>query len=297
MIYQRTMPQILFDLLFRVRPDVLNMAIPASPVAPSDLPLAVRLKQTINQMKTEALDINTGRMDYSALSQHKIYRDYRALTAELRRFDLTNLDTRGEKLAFWLNLYNALIIDGIIHYGVRESVNEVRGFFRRVAYDVGGVRFCADDIEHGILRANAGHPFIPGAQFGKDDSRRSFALENRDFRIHFALVCGAESCPPVNFYDAEQIDTQLDLATGNFLNQDVEINLARKTVTMSKLLQWYGVDFGAGFWVMAGWGDKRPLLRTIAPFLVDAEQRGFIEDQIEAIRVQFRPYNWALNQL
>jgi hypothetical protein len=52
----------------------------------------------------------------------------------------------------------------------------------------------------------AGHPFIPGPQFGKNDPRRAFTLARTDFRTHFALVCGAESCPPINFYDAENLD-------------------------------------------------------------------------------------------
>jgi hypothetical protein len=289
----RTVPQRLFDALLRIKSEVLNDDSFA--VTQSDASVVIQLKKHTHQIKAEAINPITGQVDYARLRDSTAYREYRSLTGQLPAFALDHLTTREEELAFWLNLYNALIIDGIIHFGIRETVQEDAGFFRRVAYNVGGFRFSADDIEHGILRANAGHPVIPGPQFGKHDPRRRFALEQADFRIHFALVCGAKSCPPVNFYDADYIDSQLDLAARNFLSQDIEIDPDRQIIGLSRLLQWSSSDFGAGAWVKWGSGDKSPLLKAIAPYLIDDTVRAFIVEHAHTAKVRFKDYDWGLN--
>jgi len=292
--HPRTLWQRLFDALLRINADVLNDSSAAIAQTVNGT-VAAQLKKHIRRIETEAIDPITGLVDYTRLRASTLFREYRILTAQLPAFALDRLATREEKLAFWLNLYNALIIDGIIHFGIRETVREDAGFFRRVAYNVGGFRFSADDIEHGILRANAGHPVIPGPQFGKHDPRRCFALEHTDFRIHFALVCGAKSCPPVSFYDADRIDFQLDLAARNSLNQEVEIDPDRQMIRLSRLLQWYSSDFGADAWVKSGLGDKSPLLRAISSYLLDDSMRTFIETYAGTVKVGFKAYDWTLN--
>lgn len=291
----RTVPQTLFDLLLHIKTEVLNDdSFVVARVAGESV--AAQLKTHSQRIKAEAIDPITGQVDYTRLRDSTAYREYRSLTAQLLpTFALDRLTTREEKLAFWLNLYNALIIDGIIHFGIRKTVREDAGFFRRVAYNVGGFRFSADDIEHGILRANAGHPLIPGPQFGKHDPRCQFVLEQTDFRIHFALVCGAKSCPPVNFYDADHIDFQLDLAARKFLSQNVESDPDKQVVRLPRLLHWYSDDFGAGNWLKVGLGDTASLLRAIAPYLTDRASQTLLEQHAGSLKVRFRVYDWALN--
>ena len=50
--------------------------------------------------------------------------------------------------------------------------------------------------------------------FGKDDPRLEHALEEVEPRIHFALNCGAKSCPPIKTFTSTDIDNELKLATG-----------------------------------------------------------------------------------
>ncbi|MBZ0277755.1 MAG: DUF547 domain-containing protein [Anaerolineae bacterium] len=294
MRYDRTLWQKLFDTVMKITPDVLNTTGTKAAQPDSESP-DVLLKKLAARIKVEAINTTSGTVDYTRFKDSEVYREYRRMTALLPGFDLQTLVGREQKLAFWLNLYNALVMDGIIHYGVRDTVNEVPGFFSRAAYNIGGYRFSLDDIEHGILRANAGHPVIPGPQFGRHDSRLQFALEKLDMRIHFALVCGAASCPPINFYDAEAIDTQLDLAAKNFLNQTVIVDPTQEMVELSKILQWYGADFGAGRWVKLGIGDKTPLLRAVRPFILHDETRAFLDAVPRQVTIRFRPYNWSLN--
>lgn len=101
----------------------------------------------------------------------------------------------------------------------------------------------------------------------------------------------------MDFYDADHIDFQLDLAARNFLNQDVEIDPDRQMIRLSRLLQWYASDFGAGVWVKLGLGDKSPLLYAIAPYVFDDAVRAFIIEYAHTAKVRFKDYDWALNSL
>lgn len=293
----RTLPQKVLDTLLRIQPDILNISGESIAVLSNAVPLDIQLKQLVSRINTEAIDELTGRVNYTRLKNSEIYHEYQQLTQHLALFDLSTLVQHERKLAFWLNLYNVLVIDGIIHYGIRKTVAEMLGFFRQTAYCIDGYRFCLDDIENGILRANAGHPFIPGPQFGKNDPGLNFALDKTDYRIHFALVCGAVSCPPINFYDAENIDVQLNLAAQNFLEQNLELDAQTSSIKLSKILQWYPEDFGASSWVKFGIGDKTPLLRAIKPYIVDDKKCAIIEKTTKHTKIEFKSYNWALNSI
>ncbi len=259
----------------------------------SDSPaIAADLCQSINALKAEAFDLDCGCVDYDRLRASPAYVDYRRCARQLQVFDLSVLLSREEQLAFWINLYNALIVDAVIQFGVKQSVNEVRGFFWRAAYAIGGLRFNANDIEFGVLRANASHPAIPGAHFATNDPRLCFSLSRRDPRIHFALNCASKSCPPIGVYDAAKIDEQLETVARSFINSGgAEIDRARGEVRLSKIVQWYGPDFGTA-WLARGY--QTPLLRFVAKYVATEEDRQFILRG--DARLRFQRYDWSLNR-
>jgi hypothetical protein len=65
-----------------------------------------------------------------------------------------------------------------------------------------------------------------------------------DPRIHFALNCGAKSCPPIRFYDPEEVNQQLDMATRSFLSQEVTYDESAQTVRTTPLFSLFRGDFG-----------------------------------------------------
>ncbi len=203
-------------------------------------------------------------------------------------FDPARLHTREERLAFWINLYNALVIDGVIAFGIKRSVREDLGFFRRTAYLVGGRRYAVDDIEHGILRANRPHfhPLLLFPQFGPDDPRLSFAMETVDPRIHCALVCASRSCPPIVAYEAEEIDRQLDLAARTFVNHG-GVTASSNGVHLSRIFKWYEGDFGG----------RRGVLEFVLRYLEDGPLRERLASAGGAPPIRFQPYDWSLNRL
>jgi hypothetical protein len=254
-------------------------------------PVATDMRRIVNALKAEAYDTARGRVDYARLCASPTYAEYCRCARRLQSFDPETLGSRAERLAFWINLYNALIVDAVIQFGVKCSVNEAPGFFWRAAYDIGRHRYCSFDIEYGILRANAPHPTIPGPHFGSRDPRRKYSLDRLDPRIHFALVCAARSCPPIAVYDPAQIDQQLDMAARTFINNGgVEIDRTAGEVRLSRIFQWYAQDFGGRPWAL---GDKRQLLNFIATYLTNEADREYGLQGKPAIH--FQPYDWSLN--
>jgi len=224
-----------------------------------------------------------GRVDYARLSSSGEFTDAVEAARGLARVGLETLSGHGARLAFWINVYNALVLHGIVSLGARRSIVSTWSFFGRAAYRVGGLVFSPDDVEHGVLRGNRRRILPPLRPFGARDPRRDLALAPLDPRIHFAINCGARSCPPVSVYRAEAIDAQLDLATRSFVNSEVSLEGGR--LVCSRLFKWYRRDFDA-----AG-GLAAFFLR----YLDDGPPRRALADGV-APRVRFRPWDWSLHR-
>jgi Protein of unknown function, DUF547 len=147
-----------------------------------------------------------------------------------------------EARAFWINLYNALTLQAMMRNKIQDSVLEFPGFFDCCAYRVhaGSLEFTLtlNEIEHGVLRGNRAVLF--SAPFAANDPRQDLILPLEP-RIHFALNCGAISCPPIRAYQAENLEVQLEWATRSYLQS---VRLEHGAVIVPRLLQWYAKDFG-----------------------------------------------------
>ncbi len=257
------------------------------PSSQAEFDVAAKLREQMNRLKAEFYDLENGKVDYGAMRTSEAYREYTASTAVLRDFPLSTLPNREEQLAFWINIYNTLVIHGIIELGIRESVREISGFFKRFCYVVGGSAYTPDDIEHGILRGNRRHPYRLFPQFSSSDIRLLHAICPLDPRIHFTLVCGASSCPPINYYMAEKIHDQLDLAASGFINgPEVEIVPERKLLLLSPIFNWYSRDFGG----------RSGILDFLIRYRDAGHEREFLIDQGIRSRIVWKKYDWRLNR-
>ena len=198
------------------------------------------------------------------------------------------MPSEAARKAFWINLYNVLILDAVIAFGVQRSVTEgwlvVLTFFRRAAYNVSGSRMSLDDIEHGILRGNKGHPFLPGAQFAAGDERLSWSLPVVP-HIHFVLNCASLSCPPIQSYSPKQIDAQLDLAARRFVDATVETSPDGSRVIVSEIFRWYADDFGG----------RQGVIDFLVHHLPEDDRRQILLDAGGNLRLDYTPYDWGLN--
>lgn len=267
--------------------------VPEPEPAPG-LALATELNAAVLALVADVVDEDGGAVAYGDAAGSEAFDAYCAAARRLRGLDPAALRAAPvpEAKAFWLNTYNALTIHGLVAAGALGSVLDVDGFWGSSAYDVGGERFSLDDIEHGLLRGNRPHCSAPpgeDAWFEAGDLRAELALE-LDPRVHFALVCGARSCPPIRVFSPANVDFALTAAARGFCNREVEVDEARRAVTLSKLFDWYGDDFGA---------DDAERLERVADWLPEGDSRGAAIRRLladgEPPSVEFAPYDWALN--
>ncbi len=256
------------------------------PISRSRIDVAAELQLRMRQLQRDFYNRREGRVDYLALRTSADFSAYCEYTHLLQEYDLLRLQTPQQKTAFWINLYNSMVIHGIIALGVRQSVKEVHNFFGRIHYRIGIADYSADDIEHGILRGNRRPPYGLFPPFADDDLRMSYFIEKLDPRIHFALVCGSSSCPPISYYVAEELDQQLDLAAANFINgSEVEIHPTRNLLKLSPLFKWYRNDFNG----------EDSVIEMLCRYRKSHEDVCFLREAGVGAAIEWKAYNWALN--
>ena len=106
-----------------------------------------------------------------------------------------------------------------------------------------------------------------------------------DPRIHFALNCGANSCPPIGVYSGHQLQRQLQMASNSFLESTVAVG--SDSVTLSKLLLWYRSDFGTT--------DKQ-VLEKVADIMTNPDVKKTLMQAAEKeTKIEYSAYDWAIN--
>eukprot|EP00239_Pterosperma_sp_CCMP1384_P006391 CAMPEP_0197856262 /NCGR_PEP_ID=MMETSP1438-20131217/28240_1 /TAXON_ID=1461541 /ORGANISM="Pterosperma sp., Strain CCMP1384" /LENGTH=548 /DNA_ID=CAMNT_0043471667 /DNA_START=559 /DNA_END=2205 /DNA_ORIENTATION=+ len=261
--------------------------------------VAEDLRQRIEQLYALYLSSDGRQVDYEGMLLSKEFCEFLDATGELQKVDLFQL-SRDEKTAFFINVYNMLIIHGTV---VRGSPSDTLGrvkFFNSIKYMIGGNVYSADEIENGILRGNRagaasplcvlGLPQYAPPPFKSSDPRALHPVQPLDPRIHFALVCGAKGCPPVRIYSAEELDQGLDAAARAFC-EDVQVDEETRQVTLSQIFKWYKIDFGA---------TDTDVLRYVAQYLNPVRKQMLLQMLNEPspgspVQVVYAEYDWALN--
>ncbi|XP_073234466.1 uncharacterized protein [Porites lutea] len=267
---------------------ILNSGDSSLQSLPSAVELSRQLQKLMLNIKGNFISREGHEVDYTALKDSDLFREYVERTKALKVVDLGSLE-RKEKIAFFLNIYNSLTIHGLAacDTGVPKSVLEINNFWRKTSYNIGGYIFSLDDIEHGILRGNRPHPSDAKPLFAEDDPRLQFTVSEVDPRIHFALVCGAKSCPAINVFSAKNLDFALQAAAQNFCSQEVCVDDSK--VSLSKIFLWYKADFGS---------TEKECLRWISQHLPEEEQKklnSLLEHPTSLIKISYNDYNWNLN--
>lgn len=177
------------------------------------------------------------RMDYS-------YQEYQNGLAAYSLDSLAKeLDTDQKRITFWVNIYN--VYAQIKMQENPSGYQKKFKFFGEKSIVIGGELFSLNQIEHGILRHSKS--IITKGTTNKlfvSKREKNLRVQNLDPRIHFALNCGAESCPPIAFYEVNHINEQLELATQGFLQTTTNYDSTVNQVEVSRILSWYRGDFG-----------------------------------------------------
>jgi hypothetical protein len=159
--------------------------------------------------------------------------------------DLPRADRgRSSPIAFWVNLYNALILHCLCLKPIHGSLLRHLRLFDKIAYRVGDRDYPLNLIENGLLRRNRRQPYRLRRPMRRSDPRLASAPSVLDPRIHFALNCGARSCPPIRSYEPEALDDQLELATRAYLEAEATVDAGTCRISLPRLMRLYQADFG-----------------------------------------------------
>jgi len=187
----------------------------------------------------------------------------------------TALSSDNEKKACWINLYNAYTQVALKNNP--EQYKKRGKFFSSKFIHIAGRFFSLDDIEHGILRKSKikwslGHL----SKLFPNKTEKALRVEKLDYRLHFALNCGAKSCPPIAFYKSENIHQQLDIATSAYLKSEVEYDEVKNVVKLPTLMSWFCRDFGS----------KKKMIALLNQLSLVPEGK--------KPKIKFKSYDWTL---
>ena len=189
--------------------------------------------------------------------------------------DLLALDTDDLKNAFWINLYNGYT--QVLLQGDPGKYKNRNSFFKSKQIDVAGMLLSLDDIEHNFLRRSKikwslGHlnKLFPSKR------EKEMRVDKVDYRIHFALNCGAKSCPPIAFYNNETLDAQLELATKAYLYSETDYDSSKNVVMLPAIMSWFRADFGG----------KKGMIQILKKHnIIPADAKP---------KIRFKDYDWTL---
>ena len=171
----------------------------------------------------------------------------RGVTGAIGRQSVRGM-SRNDQLAFYLNAYNAWILQVALEkYPVKSLKKSEWRFFKKDRIVVAGKKMSFDDLEHGLIRPR-------------------FA----EARVHFALNCAARSCPPLHgkAFRGKTLDRTLDSLTRTHLHHWRGVSESKGKVYVSKLFDWFEKDFVQSGGSVRGFIEKyRKLPRDVDGYL------------------------------
>lgn len=199
-----------------------------------------------------------GGVDYTTISSSRSALDE---LLDLMKWAEVETFSKEETIAFWVNSYNLIVIDGVIDLYPISSVNAVSDFFTKKNHVVAREKLSLEQIE-----------------------KQKLLKDHFDARYHFVLVCGAEGCPPlVDFaYMPDQLENQLEAQTRLALTQKhiLDYDAGSNTLRLSQIFNWYKPDFTKGGQSLVGYVNS------------------YIDEAIPSdARIKFMEYDWSLNQV
>ena len=211
-------------------------------------------------------------MDYKGLKA-KDAATLQALRRSLAQVDVPSL-SRPDQLAYWINLYNVSVVGTVVDRYPVESIRDLStdpiirlNVFKKPSIATREGSLSLDDIENDRLRKGFHDP-----------------------RIHFAINCAAESCPPIRPepYAGARVDAQLDDQARKFLNGPHGVRLeaddGKLTLHVTKILDWFADDFES-------WGGGR--VKFLRRYLPPERQKQL--DAARDVGFEFEDYSWKLN--
>jgi len=217
--------------------------------------------------------VEDGAVDYATMKAHgepELATYLRSLEA-VRPEDYAGF-TREQRLAFWVNAYNAYTVRLILDHYPLTSIRRI-GWLPLAAFRE---RFIP-------LRALGGEKKLSLGQVEHEQLRERL----KDPRIHFAIVCASRSCPKLRgeAYRASEVDAQLDEAARGFIRDPLRnrVDADKGEAKVSSIFKWFRADFEREGETLGGY-----LARYAEPAAAEVLRR-------KGRALRFLAYDWSLN--
>ena len=192
--------------------------------------------------------------------------------------------SREDRLAFWINAYNACMLKRVIeHYPIRPA-----GGLQRLKNAAAGRP--ANSVWQISDVFSGAHCPVAGAVRSQDEIEHEIIRPIGDPRIHFAINCAARSCPPLitRAYEASTLDDQLDARVRAFMKDPAHFEVMTtnggRTVRVNTVLDWFKEDFGGVDGIRA----------FLAGYAEGAARDALVDPAAE---LEFFDYDWTLNDI
>jgi len=200
-----------------------------------------------------------GMLNYSAFKNNKNFDDYIKSIAEA---NVSNL-SKEDKLAFYINAYNATVIKNVLDHSPITSPMDVDGFFKKIPHKIAREEITLDKLEY------------------------DYVMKIEPVLVHFGLVCAAQSCPKLlcKAYDGKTVFQQLKENGKIFLNDPSKNRLDKenKILYLSEIFKWFKNYFE---------GRYGSLQKAAHYFMNESDKKFLKENKVD---IKFNKYNWQLN--
>ncbi|KAK9067120.1 hypothetical protein SSX86_014445 [Deinandra increscens subsp. villosa] len=175
--------------------------------------------------------------------------DFRSLVSRLEEVDPRKLE-HEEKLAFWINVHNALVMHAVLAYGIPQ--NNIKRVFLllKAAYNVGGHVVSADVIQNSILGCKMSRSgqwlrllLSSRTKFKTGDARQGYAIDHPEPLLHFALSSGCHSDPAVRVYTPKRVIQELEAAKEEFVRATFGVAKDHR-ILLPKVVETFAKDSG-----------------------------------------------------
>ena len=212
--------------------------------------------------------VENGVVNYKAIKEDSRFFEY----IEKLKNTVPDSMAKHDRLAFWINVYNAFIIKVVVDkYPIKSIMSKFKyalkkSNFHKKSITINGIQYSLNDVENDIIRPMG------------------------DPRIHFAIVCAAKSCPPLRSeaYEPEILDKQLDDQGKVFLSQTDKnkVNFDKKELKVSKIFDWFKDDFKK---------DDKDVNDYIIHYLPAEDAAKIKKIGLESFKIKYTKYDWKLN--
>ncbi|EPS67623.1 hypothetical protein M569_07153, partial [Genlisea aurea] len=209
-----------------------------------------------------------------------LFQKLRMLMEALEKVELKSLSDQ-QKLPFWINIYNACIMQEYLQHGVPSVCNQesMQATMKKATVNVAGETMNAAEIEH-ILRKSR-DPVT------KEQSRDE--INNRpNPNIAFALCCGTRSSPAVRIYTSEGITAELERSKLEYLQAAIVVTRERRIGLPDLLCRSTATDLASGEESSVdGLAQQLPASGSLRKSIVECVKGGRTSNIVEKIPYDF----------